>query len=610
MKQHPGFTACLSFALVVAISLIPPVERLKAAPPHDGGNSQSNIHRDDPCDQLPTPLGNANGIDKKCLGGGSSSGIAKGDFNGDGFADLAIGVPDEDLGTATNAGGVNIIYGSANGLTTSNVNVPAAQFWAEGLKSVPGVAQSGDRFGAALASGDFNGDGYSDLAIGIPGKIVNGNSNSGAVVIIYGSRNGLTASDSAVPAPQSFNLTNVSRNPNTVVCGRPPLSDVNFGQSLAWGDFNHDGKGELAVGIPGYIISHVSSFTFLCEPDEFGAVWVVGGNNGGLTLSGNQLWISDDIPGATRSYGFGTVLTTGDFNGDGYSDLAIGTPLQNIDDCGLACTVEVWQAGAVEVLYGSSNGLTANGSQVWTQNSSGIIGSSEDYDHFGATLAAGDFNGDGITDLAVGVPNEDVGSIADAGAVNIIYGSSTGLTATGNQFWDQIALGGVDEVGAQFGRGLAAGNFNGDGWADLAVGVPLKDIPGVTDAGEVDVIYGSASGLSIAARSAQIWREGSSGIAGTPQQGDRFGISLSAWNFGRNETIDLFGHPVTIQTADLAIGVSFKDVGTASDAGAVNVIYGSFLGGLTSTNNQLWTQNSQGMPCCSESGDHFGAAVY
>src|SRR5207247_517813 len=123
-------------------------------------------HRDDPCDQLPDPPGKANGIDKKCRAGGSSSGVAKGDFNGDGFADLAIGEPGATVGGHDGAGDVIVLYGSANGVTTAG-----RQLWYEGPdRHLPSTPAAGDNFGNALASGDFNGDGYSDLAIGIPGK--------------------------------------------------------------------------------------------------------------------------------------------------------------------------------------------------------------------------------------------------------------------------------------------------------------------------------------------------------------------------------------------------------------------------------------------------------
>ena len=85
---------------------------------------------------------------------------------------------------------------------------------------------------------------------------------------------------------------------------------------------------------------------------------------------------------------------------------------------------------------------------------------SEANDCFGYSLTAGDFNGDGRDDLAVGAPHEDTGAseIAGAGAVNILYGSAAGLTATGNQKWyqDSPGIGGTAEAGDLFGYTLAA----------------------------------------------------------------------------------------------------------------------------------------------------------
>lgn len=90
-----------------------------------------------------------------------------GDFNGDGFADLAVGVPGEDTPAGTgNSGAVNIIYGSANGLTGDG-SVPTPRFFSQNAVGVPGDgSEPNDYFGAALAAGDFNGDRFSDLAIG------------------------------------------------------------------------------------------------------------------------------------------------------------------------------------------------------------------------------------------------------------------------------------------------------------------------------------------------------------------------------------------------------------------------------------------------------------
>jgi FG-GAP repeat len=197
-----------------------------------------------------------------------------------------------------------------------------------------------------------------------------------------------------------------------------------------------------------------------------------------------------------------------DFNGDGTADLAIGAPGEDT------------ARGVVQVLYGSANRLTATGSQLWTQDSSGIVGVAEPGDFFGGALAAGDFNGDGRADLAVGAEGEDNA----AGAVQVLYGSPTGLAATGNQLWSQDSSGivGVAEPGDRFGFALAAGDFNGDGAADLAIGAPGED----DLAGLVNVLYGSANRL--AATGNQFWTQNSPGIAGVAEFGDILGFALAA----------------------------------------------------------------------------------
>lgn len=136
-----------------------------------------------------------------------------------------------------------------------------------------------------------------------------------------------------------------------------------------------------------------------------------------------------------------------DFNGDGKDDLAIGVPGEDIGS-----TIN---GGAVEVLYGSSSGLSATSpiaDQFWTQDSANVNDASEDGDLFGRFLSAIDFNGDGNYDIAIGIPNEDVGAIEDAGAVQLLYGSSKGLSGTSpiaNQFWTQDSTN-VNDVAEEF----------------------------------------------------------------------------------------------------------------------------------------------------------------
>ena len=102
--------------------------------------------------------------------------------------------------------------------------------------------------------------------------------------------------------------------------------------------------------------------------------------------------------------------------------------------------------------------------------------------------------------------------MADAGAVNVLLGAAVGLTSTGNQFFDQNSPGVSDsaETNDGFATALAAGDFDNDGRADLAVGVPAEDIGAIVDSGVVHVLPGSASGVT--ATGSQYWNQNSSGI--------------------------------------------------------------------------------------------------
>ena len=276
-----------------------------------------------------------------------------------------------------------------------------------------------------------------------------------------------------------------------------------------------------------------------------------------------------------------------DFNGDGIADLAVGAPHENIG--------ALISAGAVHIICGSSVQLTASGSQFWHQNSSGVLDASEIDDRFGSALACGDFNKDGFADLAIGIPGEDLGSIYDAGAVAILYGSPNSLRSNGNQIWHQDSTGIADaaEEGDEFGAALAARDFNKDGFADLAIGVPGEDVGDIVDAGIVHILYGSATGLN--RKFSQVWWQGSGGMLDAAETGDRFGSSLVAADF----TGDGIG--------DLAVGAPGQMVNAFADAGAVHVMLGS-LSRLTATGNLVFTQDAIGLDA-SEEGDSFGWAL-
>ena len=223
-----------------------------------------------------------------------------------------------------------------------------------------------------------------------------------------------------------------------------------------------------------------------------------------MAAAGNQWW-NQDSPGildqSEPNERLGSAVTGGDFNGDGYDDLAIGDPGEN--------TLGVAGSGAALVIYGSAAGLTSTGNQLWSEDLLSSTDGPEDGDWFGRNVRTADFNGDAYADLVFAIPSEDVGTVRDAGSVAVIYGSAAGLTATGNQFWNQDSPNIKDqaEVHDLFGRHEGVGDFNGDGYFDLAVGAVSEDVGTVQDAGAVNVIYGSAAGLT--AKNNQFWNQDS-----------------------------------------------------------------------------------------------------
>lgn len=120
---------------------------------------------------------------------------------------------------------------------------------------------------------------------------------------------------------------------------------------------------------------------------------------------------------------------------------------------------------------------------------------------YAADAVKADFNGDGFADVATSIPFKDVAGVADAGAVQILYsdGQGGGLTAANDQILDRTNCP-FSNAGDRFGAAMAAGDFNGDTFADLAIGIPFADVPGVNgtvqDAGAVLIVYGTEAASS------------------------------------------------------------------------------------------------------------------
>jgi hypothetical protein len=517
----------------------------------------------DPFQDQPVDVSGTEFIDSNEGEAASSTNSLQADFNGDGHADLAIGVPNEASSGAL-VGSVNVLYGSVNGLTPTG-----EQVWLQDSPGVLGEAGPDDGFGLALAAGDFNGDDYADLAIAAPFDDVDSDNDAGSVNVLYGSASGLTTTGNQLWHQNSPGIL-----------GEAGRFD-HFGLALTSGNFDGDRYLDLAIGVPMEDL----------ESKDNGMVHVIHGSSAGLTEVGDQIW-HQDSPGveglAEDSDTLGSALAAGDFDRDGRDDLAIGAPGEDVGDLD--------DAGAVNVLYGSSGGLGASGDQIWHQDIVGVEGHAETFDGFGEILAVGDFDGDGFDDLGVGVPSEDVANHSDAGVVNTIYGSSSGLTESGDQYWHQSqgSLDGVADPLDRFGESITVGDFDGDGRDDLAVGLPGEDLGTIEDAGLVQILYGSNLGLLPGGQ--QSWHQNTAGVEGVAEAFDRLGSSLSVGDFDGDGA------------ADLAVGVPFESVGTVEAAGAVNVIYGT-AAGLAVAGDQVWHQDIQGLSALAESSDLFGAAI-
>jgi hypothetical protein len=348
------------------------------------------------------------------------SALASGDLNSDGYADLVVSAPGEDLGTDADGGTVIIVWGGASGLSG-------------GRTSADPAPTTHDRFGQSLAVGDFSGDGRPDLAVGSTGADVQVSKGGftkasgaaskykvmapirtgrGATSLASGDLNGdgsddLVVSGAYLDDRTAYDAATVFQGSAAGLAYQTVMAEDS--ETAAVGDINGDGYDDLLTGehwgagegnLGGSVSTHLGGGTGVApEPDR--------------TIDQD----TPGVPGADETNDhFGGSLSLGDVNGDGYADAAVSAYYEKIGSADLT--------GTVTLLRGSSSGLTASGAQSFSQNTEGVPGANEANDHFGAAVHLADLNGDGRADLSAGADGENG---AD-GAVWHLRGATTGLT--------------------------------------------------------------------------------------------------------------------------------------------------------------------------------------
>ncbi len=390
---------------------------------------------------IPTTAATADVIITGETGSSFGSSLISGDFNADGKTDLSVGA----YGYGSNRGRVYMYTfndGVVTGETTSNY------------------------FGYSLISGDFNADGKTDLAVGAYGY----STSTGCVYLFY--------NDGSIPT--------TAATADVIITGE--TTNNFFGWSLVSGDFNADGKIDLAVGAYGYSTNTGRVYLFY--------------NDGSIPTTAATADVI--ITGETTANRFGYAMTAGDWNADGRIDLVIG---------------------AYSYSYGNGTGrayLFYNDGSIPTTAATAdvIITGTGVNTAFGVSCAAGDLDGDGRVDLIVGGTNNG-GDLS--GKVYIFYndGSIPTAAASADIIIDSETTNNI------FGYAMTTGDFNADGRIDLAVGAYGYS----SYTGRVYVFYNDGS-IPTAAASADIIINGETIT-------NYFGYAMTSGDFNADGKTDL-----------------------------------------------------------------------
>ena len=595
---------------------------------------------------------------------GASAGTA-GDVNGDGFDDIVIG----------GNGVACVVYGAAGGLPIRPNSF--GEGWLSGATTV-NAFHAGDGTGlAACGAGDLNGDGYADVLIGSPNDNTYATGCGWARAFLGGPSGLQTGStfweESSTSASAHFGGTLAAAGD----LNGDGLADVLVGEASRIGVFKSAGSTLLSTTNPIVVASTLRCFATAGDVNGDGLSDIVVGDgtySNGQSSEGHLLYFAGrgDGPSTTPSWSMKTMLTganlgwsvssAGDVNGDGLDDILVGAPtLPNIgtggvnnggafldfgrisgptpglsdwsflgspgDQAGIAVApaYDINGDGFADFLVGGHGGGTQPGkvfvfyghANPWSSTSTPdlVLTGTQSAGQFGSVLAAGDFNGDGYADIAVGAPYNDVKTFTQAGQVFVYLGGPGGLNPT-----PAITLSGT-QANEHYGFGLAAdADVNGDGFTDLIVSAPEYDGKKYTDEGAlfefhgglspvltfIRTIEGTAAGFGLGHSLAHAGDVNGDGygdiIAGMPfagtggraevYAGGPSGLGTSpVWAQDGFEANSAFGASVSCAgdvdgdgLSDVVVGAVFEDGGGPTDCGAVR----AFLGPLSSGSPAYW----------------------